>query len=256
MYAEIFLIATFIFLYSVVGGRLQQTLLNGAVVYTGFGLLFGALGLGLLTLNVKAEGLRTLAEFALALVLFTDSANANLLELKHSYRIPLKLLLIGLPLTIALGYAFGVLLFDNLSVWEIAIIATMLAPTDAALGKAVVSNQVVPAKIREGLNVESGLNDGICVPVLLVFIALATNKGGDQSASMLALDTITEVIGIGFVVGIGMTMLATWLLAFCASRHWMTESWQQLPVPALAVSCFALAQALGGSGFANPRSGF
>lgn len=101
-----------------VGGRLQQTLLNGAIVYTGFGLLFGALDLGLLTLNVKAEGLITLAEFALALVLFTDSANANLLELKHSYRIPVKLLLIASLRTtnynfVMTGALYGTRLFSK-----------------------------------------------------------------------------------------------------------------------------------------------
>jgi NhaP-type Na+/H+ or K+/H+ antiporter len=249
MYADLALIAAFVFLYSLVSGRQQQKLFSGALVFVAFGLAFGPLGLDLISFNVEAEGLRTLAELALAFVLFTDSSNANLRELKHSWQIPLRLLLLGLPLTIALGYAFGVLIFNQLTLLEIAIIATMLAPTDAALGQAVVSNTAVPANIREGLNVESGLNDGICVPVLLIFLSLATNKEADNGTSMLALELMSEAIGIGVLVGVGLTLAAVRLLAFCASREWINETWQQLLVPALALACFALAQWLGGSGF-------
>jgi hypothetical protein len=103
------------------------------------------------------------------LVLFADSSNANLGVLREVKGIPTRLLLIGLPLTIAAGFAVGVLTFDQLTFIEIALLATMLAPTDAALGQAVVTNESVPDSVRESLNVESGLNDGICVPVLLIF---------------------------------------------------------------------------------------
>ena len=152
MYHNLALIGAFIFFYSILSGRLERTPVNGAIVFATFGLLFGPLGLGWLTLETDFEGLSTLAELTLALVLFTDASNANLRELEHSFRIPLRLLLIGLPLTILLGIGAGVLLFDGLGLLEIAILATMLAPTDAALGKAVVTDQSVPANIREGLD--------------------------------------------------------------------------------------------------------
>jgi len=140
-------------------------------------------------------------------------------------------------------------LFGGLTLFEIAILATMLAPTDAALGKAVVTNEAVPANIREGLNVESGLNDGICVPILFVFLALATGSAGEGSTTSLALRLVAEEIGIGVLVGGGLTVLGAWLLKQCNHRDWITESWRQLPVIVLAVSCFAVAQILGGSGF-------
>lgn len=162
---------------------------------------------------------------------------------------PRRLLLVGLPLTIVLGYAVGVLVFDDLSAFEIALLATMLAPTDAALGKAVVTNEALPVKIRESLNAESGLNDGICVPILFVFLALATATGVEEGTTMLALTLVAEEIGIGLTVGIGLTILGGWVLGICADRGWVTESWRQPPVVALAISCFALAQAIGGSGF-------
>jgi NhaP-type Na+/H+ or K+/H+ antiporter len=248
-YENLAILAAFVFLYSIVAGGLERTPINGAIVFTAFGLALGPVGLGLLNLNVDTESLRSLAELTLALVLFTDASNANLGVLKHSIRIPRRLLLIGLPLTILLGFGVGVLVFDGLTLLEVAILATMLAPTDAALGKAVVTNESVPSNIREGLNVESGLNDGICVPILFVFLALAAGTGAEGSTSMLALKLVAEEIGIGVGVGIGLTLLGSWLLRVFSARGWITETWRQLPVVALAMACFAVAQILGGSGF-------
>jgi len=238
-----------VFVYSIVGGALERTPVNGAIVFASLGLVFGPLGLGLLTLNVDAEGLRTLAELTLALVLFTDASNADLGVLKKSFRIPQRLLLMGLPLTILLGFGFGVMLFDDLSLLEIAILATMLAPTDAALGKAVVTDESVPVNIREGLNVESGLNDGICVPILFVFLALAAGSVGEGPPRGFALTLVAEEVGIGCAVGLGLSLIGARLIRHSAERGWITETWRQLPVIALAVAAFALAQVLGGSGF-------
>ena len=249
MYENLAILAMFVFLYSLASGGLERTPINGALVFTTFGLALGPLGLGVLSLNVDKEGLRTLAELTLALVLFTDAANANLGVLKRSFHIPQRLLLIGLPLTILLGFGVGVFLFDGLTLFEVAILATMLAPTDAALGKAVVTNEAVPSNIREGLNVESGLNDGICVPILFVFLALAAGTSGVGGTTALALKLVAEAIGIGLAVGVGFTYLGVWLIRQFAERDWITETWQQLPVAALAVACFAVAQLLGGSGF-------
>jgi NhaP-type Na+/H+ or K+/H+ antiporter len=255
MYETLAILAGFVFVYSVVSGDLERTPINGALVFSAFGLIMGTQGLNVIELNVEAEGLRTLAELTLALVLFTDAANANLRVLRGSISTPTRLLLVGLPLTIALGFGAGVLLFDNLGLLEIAILATMLAPTDAALGKAVVTNTAVPASIREGLNVESGLNDGICVPILFVFLALASESHGGDSTTALAFGLVAEEIGIGATVGIVLTAVAAWVIKGCARHDWITKSWQQLPVAALAVACFALAQALGGSGFIAAFSG-
>ena len=249
MYENLALIGAFVFFYSIMGGGIERTPVNGAIVFTGFGLVFGPLGLNVLTLEADFHALSFLAEMTLALVLFTDAANANLRELEHSFHIPQRLLLMGLPLTIVLGIAAGVLLFDGLGILEIAILATMLAPTDAALGKAVVTAESVPANIREGLNVESGLNDGICVPILFILLALAERTAGAGETTMMALRLVTQSIGIGAAIGVGLTYCGVGLLKMCADRGWITETWRQLPVPALAVTCFAVAQWLGGSGF-------
>jgi NhaP-type Na+/H+ or K+/H+ antiporter len=248
MYENMTILAAFVFVYSLAGGRLAKTPISGAIVFTAFGLALGPLGLGFLKLSAGAEQIRLLAELTLALVLFTDAANSNLGVLKHSFRIPQRLLLVGLPLTLLLGFGFGVLIFDGLTLLEVALLATMLAPTDAALGKAVVTDESVPPDVREGLNVESGLNDGICVPVLLLFLAMAVHPG-EGGAPMLALKLVAGQIGLGIVVGFAVTALGAWLFKRIARLGWVSESWRQLPVPALAVACFALAQWLGGSGF-------
>ena len=249
MYESLAILAAFVFLYSIVGGGIERAPVNGARVFSAFGLLFGPRGLGLLDLDIEAEGLRTLAELTLAMVLFTDASNSDLSVLKQSIRIPRRLLLVGLPLTIVLGFGVGVVLFGGLTLFEIAILSTMLAPTDAALGKAVVSDERVPADMRQGLNVESGLNDGICVPILFVFLGLAVAATGHGDGDVSPLMLVVEEIGVGAAVGVGLTLLAARALRHAAGRGWITETWRQLPVPGLAVTCFALAQTLGGSGF-------
>jgi NhaP-type Na+/H+ or K+/H+ antiporter len=140
-------------------------------------------------------------------------------------------------------------IFGDLSFFEIALIATMLAPTDAALGKAVVTNPVVPAKVRESLNVESGLNDGICVPVILFFIALAAGSVEATESVGLVMTLLLQVIGIGVAIGLVLSVLCGFALRNCASLGWVSGTWLQMPIIALALLCFALAQWLGGSGF-------
>ena len=249
MYENLAVLAGFVFVYSVFAGRLERTLVGGAIIYIAFGMVSGPQGLGILRLDVDAEGLRLLAELTLALVLFTDAANADLGVLRRSLAIPERLLLIGLPLTIGLGFVAGAAIFDQLDLLEIAILATMLAPTDAALGKAVVTNPSVPAPIREGLNVESGLNDGICVPVLLLFLTLAVDTVGEQPTTRLILGHFAGQIGIGAIVGLAFAALAAIPIRFAVGRGWTSQIWLQIPIPALTLLCFATAQATGGSGF-------
>ncbi len=249
MYESLALLAGFVLIYSIVAKGVERTWVSGPIVFTAFGLLIGPTGLDLLSFETGRETLRTLAELTLALVLFTDAAGADLGVLRRTARLPVRLLLIGLPLTIALGYLAGLLLGLKLSTLELALVATMLAPTDAALGKAVVSNAAVPPDIREGLNVESGLNDGICVPILFVFLALAQDVGPGAVSWNLALVLVAEEIGIGLAVGIVLTVLTVQLLGFSGRRQWLTPTWIQVPVVALALTCFATAQSLGGSGF-------
>lgn len=249
MYGELAIIAIFALLYSLVAGRIERTPITGPIVFILFGIIAGPLGFGWLTFDITRQELRILADLTLALVLFIDAANADTSVLKTHASIPLRMLLIGLPATIAMGIVVGELVFDGLGIYELAILATMLAATDAALGKGVVTNRALPARIREGLNVESGLNDGMCVPVLFVFITLASAKGAATDSTSLMLTYMAREIGIGLIVGLCMTAFGAWLILSCWRRGWISEVWIQLPVIMLAIACFTVAQTLHGSGY-------
>ncbi|WP_223427353.1 cation:proton antiporter [Tateyamaria pelophila] len=248
-YEPVAIIAIFAFAYSVLAARFERSLINGAVVFMGFGVAMGPMGLGFLEINATGGDFRTIAEITLALVLFVDASQADLGVLSKSRRIPQRLILIGLPLTILLGFGIGVLVFADLSLIGVAILATILAPTDAALGKAVVTNENVPVEVREGLSFESGLNDGVCVPVFLTFLAVATLGSNEQHEYGLLIKLLVEELGIGAVVGAGLALVGAYVVRLCRGAGWTTQSWLQIPVIALAIGCFATAQALHGSGF-------
>lgn len=255
MYEQLAVLALFIFAYGAVAGGIERTWISGPMLYTGFGLLLGPYGLNVFSFDADPELISSLAELTLALVLFHDAAGANLAVLKKASGLPVRLLLVGLPLTILLGYVVGTWLPLGLGALELALLATMLAPTDAALGKPVVTNEVVPADIREGLNVESGLNDGICVPILFIFLALMTGAEGADEPWHLALSLVAREIGIGLLTGLALSALGFWILRTVHRKGWVTKSWATLTIASLAVCCFAVGQWLGGSGFIASFSG-
>ncbi|MCI9876798.1 cation:proton antiporter [Pseudomonas atacamensis] len=248
MYQNLALLAAFLLTYSIFAGRFESRLLNGPLMFMLAGLILGPAFLGILQPRIDSHGLRILAELTLAIVLFSDAANADLKVLKAHEGLPLRLLLIGLPLTMLSGWLLGIWLFPQAPLIELALLAILLAPTDAALGKAVVTNPKVAAPVREGLNVESGLNDGICVPVLLMFLALLIEEH-TQSPLSLAIELFFEELGIGALIGGTLTFMAWLMQRYSAKHHWQTPMWSQLTLPGLAVLCFATAQTLGGSGF-------
>ncbi len=249
IYQNLTLIAGFLLLYSIFAGRFESRLVNGPLMFLSVGVLLGPAVLDVLHLSVDGPGLRLLAELTLAIVLFTDAAKANMAVLRANNGLPLRLLLIGLPLCLLSGWVFALLLFDDMPWLEAAILATILAPTDAALGKAVVSNPVIPASIRESLNVESGLNDGICVPVLFLLLALLVPEELHQGTLALALTLIAEEIGIGLLAGVCLALTTAVLVRFALRHAWNLPLWKPLIMPGLAVLSFSLAQWIGGSGF-------
>jgi len=249
MYITLAIITAVIFFYSLVAKRVEKTIISGPMIFVSIGFLMGSYGLGWLGSDTTRQELRVFADLTLALILFIDAANADLGVLKRQFRIPSRMLVIGLPGVIALGFGFAVLLFDGLTLYEAAILATMLAATDAALGKAVITNEAVPARVREGLNVESGLNDGLCVPILLIFIALASSTGAQDMSGFHALKLLTEELGIGIAVGLGFAAAGVTLLRWCWKQDWVSKIWIQATVPALALLSFAAAQSLHGSGY-------
>jgi len=249
MYSNLAVLAVFAFAFSAVAGRIERSRVSGPIIFIFFGLLAGPLGLGFIEFEIEAVEMRIIADLTLALVLFIDATNANLTTLRKHANLPRRMLLIGLPLCVVLGAWIGTLIFPELTLFEVCLLATMLAATDAALGKGVVTNKAVPARVREGLNVESGLNDGLAVPFLFMFLALATGAAHPDHSAELAVKLVLKEIGIGIAVAVVLVNIAVPVLRFARDHEWITDIWRQIPVVTLALSCFAVAQALHGSGF-------
>ncbi len=204
-------------------------------------------GLGLVEQDLTGGPVLTLLELTLVVVLFSDAARIDLGAVRRTGgTIPLRLLALGMPLTIGLGVLAAAVLLGGLEVWEAAIIAAVLAPTDAALGQAVVSSRLAPVRIRQAVNVESGLNDGLSVPFLTLFVALAVEEAGQ------ALDWVGfagQQIGLGTLTGVVVGLAGGTALEVADRRGWVNAPFRQLTVVALAVLAWAGADAVGGNGF-------
>jgi NhaP-type Na+/H+ or K+/H+ antiporter len=231
-----------------VSGRIAGTPVTPAMLFVGIGLLVGPRVLDELDLASTSSTVQTLAEATLALVLFSDASRINLRELRRDANVPARLLGIGLPLTIALGAVSAVPIFGQLSLEEALILAVVLAPTDAALGQAVVTEPRVPPRIRQGLNVESGLNDGICVPLLFIAVAAAdvhSDLTGGRDAGTLVL----EEIGYGIAGGVLAGLVVAAIVRVAGRRHLIDGAWLQVVPAAGAGLAYGIAIGLDGSGF-------
>jgi NhaP-type Na+/H+ or K+/H+ antiporter len=240
-------IAVTLIAYGAVSGRLGSTPISQAMVFVTLGLLAGDRVVDLVDADTVTQFVRHLAEATLTLVLFCDAVRVNRGRLRHESALPTRLLGIGLPLTIVAGTLAAVVLFPRLNLWTAAALATMLAPTDAALGLPVVTNPRLPSRIRQGLNVESGLNDGVCVPLLLIFLTIAQAEEGIGHVEPVRV--VTEEIGFGALSGVAAGALGAWVLRTFGGRGWMEDTWQQISAVATPLLAYTLAAALGGSGF-------
>jgi NhaP-type Na+/H+ or K+/H+ antiporter len=245
---DLLVLAAVVLAFGLVSRRLEGTVLTAPIFFVAAGAVLGPAGLGLAEFQLAGHTVLLLGEVALAILLFTDAARTNLSALRQNEGLPLRLLGIGMPLTIALGAGIAALLLTDLTIWEAAIVGTVLAPTDAALGQAVVSNPRVPAGIRQALNVEAGLNDGLSVPFLALFLTLAVAEVELQPASYWMRFAL-EQVGFGLLVGVGVGLVGGWLVRWASQRGWMTELFQRLALLALAIIAWALADEVGGNGF-------
>jgi sodium/hydrogen antiporter len=233
--------------YATVSRRLERLNVSGAMFFTTAGLLVGPV-LGLLDLQVGGEQVKLLAEITLTLVLFADASRISLRALHREYSVPLRLLGIGLPLTIVAGALVGAAVIPGVSFAEALVLAIVLACTDAALGQAVVSDERIPSRIRQGLNVESGLNDGLCVPLFFIAIAIAETDAGTASGQSAA-QLVFEQIGYGLVGGVVAGALGGITLQVAARRRLIEPHWLQILSVSAALLAAGVASALGGSIF-------
>lgn len=244
---ELLIMALAVLGFAMVSGRLESSGVTAPMVFTSLGMIVGIGGLGWFDLEVEGEVVSVLVEATLVLVLFTDAIRIDLSVLRRQAAIPGRLLGIGLPLTILAGTATAAVLLPGLGFAEGALLAAVLAPTDAALGQAVVSDRRLPVRIRQALNVESGLNDGIAVPVVTVLLAAAAAEEVGGASGWVGL--AAREVGFGVLAGLAAGVLGGKLLDWRSAAGAVLGVHRQLATVAIAVAAFGLAGVLEGNGF-------
>ena len=234
--------------FSLVSGRLKGTVVTPPLTFIIFGFVIGAGGLAVVDVDRSHATIHFVAELTLILVLFADAARIDLSRLRRDHNIPLRMLLIGLPLTMAFGTVVAMQLFPGFSFWEAALLAALLAPTDAALGQSVVSASAVPVRIRQAINVESGLNDGIALPVVLFCAALASAHAGGAGAGDWIRFALLQVT-LGPLIGIAIGYVGARLLDRAVEREWANDAFQGIGILSLALFTYVAAELIGGNGF-------
>jgi len=241
-------ILVIIVLWGVVSRPLDRRGVTSAIVFVVAGFVAGTTMVGLLDVAVESEVAQRVTEVALVLLLFSDAARLDLRALRHELGWPSRLLLIGLPLTMLAGAGVGVLVFPGMALASVLLLAIMLSSTDAALGQKVVTDASVPARVRQALDVESGLNDGLAVPFFLVALDLA-NAELTTGITWAVVTNAAEQIGWGLTAGLAAGLFGALLFRLAERRGWIGGEWRQVVVLATALLAYAFAVTLGGSGF-------
>ena len=243
----VFVVAIVTLGFSLISKRIQTTVFTPPMVFTAIGVLLAITAGNFIEEESAQELLEVIAELTLVIVLFIDASRIRLSLLIKDYKIPVRLLGIGLPLTIIAGVVAAKLIFPSFSFWEAMLLSAILAPTDAALGQAVVSSPKVPVKIRQSLNVESGLNDGIVLPLVILCATLAGMEADSSAGSMLMY--WGKQVTLGPIVGVLVGGFGVFALERSKNAGWLSDSFQQLSGVALALLAWSGALLIGGNGF-------
>ena len=241
--AVVVIVAGALLLITSVSGVLDRVWLTEPLLATVLGVI---VGLAFFQVDLEDEIILTLLELTLALVLFTDASRIDLAHLRDGYSWPLRMLVIGLPIVVLLGTGLG-MGYLGLPLGLALLLGVVLAPTDAALAEPVLEAETVPARVRQTLNVESGLNDGLAVPFLLIALAIIDSEEGASLGASIGL--FVSQLGLGILGGLVMGWLGALLIGKAAEVGWMNPLHQKLAAVALAVSGYAAVQLIGGSGF-------
>lgn len=232
--------------YAAVSQQVSRLLVTAPMAFVALGA--GASALGLVDLPERGEATAILIEVTLVLVLFSDAVSVDLRSLRRNAWLPLRLLVVGLPLALGLGWVVATWILPSLSLVEAALLAALLTPTDAALGQAVVTDRRLPERIREGLSVESGLNDGIMVPVVTVLLALAAGEQEGESTGS-ALSFAGQQVGLGVAVGVLCGLLGGFLIHRRSLAGAISGVYRQLGTIAVPAAAYSGAALVGGNGF-------
>ncbi len=235
-------------LYSLISGRLEGTIVTAPLIFIIFGFMLGSGGFNLAAVDVGHSAIHVIAEVTLILVLFTDAARIDLNLVRQDHNLPVRMLTIGLPLTIVAGTFIAAWIFPGFSIWEAALLAALLAPTDAALGQAVISDKVVPVRIRQVINIESGLNDGMALPAVLLLATFAGAAADTTQAGEWIQFGLLQIT-LGPLAGIAIGYVGARFLDSAIERGWSSAAFQGIGILSLAVFTYVVAELIGGNGF-------
>jgi len=234
-----------IFMWATFSARLTRSDLTAPIVFVAVGVLLAVLDV--IDAPTAPETLKPLVQLTLIWVLFSDAARVPVQDLRADLGRCVRLLAVGLPLTVLAGWGLAAWFFPGLGIGLALLVGAALAPTDAALGVPVVTNPAVPAPVRRLITVESGLNDGIATPVVMLALALAATAEEVEGAPGLA-QALAE-LAVGAVVGGAVGGAGGWLLRWARRRGWVAEDFAGIAVLALAIVAFAAAVTLDANGF-------
>lgn len=235
-----------VLMWGLVSARLARYSITLPIVLVVMGAVLSATQV--VVVELDSEAVRTLVELALSILLFADATEISARWLRSAGRLPLRMLALGFPLTVATGFATGYWLLPGLSVWVIALLAATLAATDAALASPVIMDERIPRQLRRIIDVESGLNDGLATPLVLFFLAGAMASGGPPGGESPLFHALVE-LAVGVVVGVVIGAGGAWLLVRARRTSWSSAAGERLAVLVLPVLTYLTATALGGNGF-------
>lgn len=235
-----------VLVWGLVSRRLARASVTLPIVLVVVGAVLAATGV--VTVEVESESVRTLVEVALSILLFADATEISARWLRSSGRLPLRMLVVGFPVTVAFGFAAGYWLLPEADVWIVAVLAAALAATDAALASPVIMDSRIPLQLRRIIDVESGLNDGLATPLVLFFLAAAVAGGGPAGGGAPLAHALGE-LGIGVAVGVVLGAGGARLLVLARRTGWSGAAGERLAILVLPVLTYIIATALAGNGF-------
>lgn len=249
-----FVLTVLVLCYAVFSGLVRRWYLSPALIFVALGMALGSFGLGVLDVGTDAELFTVLAQVALTIILFNQAAELDVRTVLRRGHVTMRLLLIGIPLSIALGTLTAALILPALPLWEAVCLAAIVVPTEVALLDALLEDRRIPERVRRGLSVESGFGDGLALAALLAALALASEQSDPRDPGHWAWFAFrTEFVSV--VTGVGIGLIGGWVIARSRVRGWMSDTWAQLATLALALVCFEVGEFAHASGFVSAFTG-
>lgn len=239
--------------YAVVSEQVNRRFIAPALIFMLAGMALGPFGFGLLEAGPATEGYTVLAQLALTVILFNQAAKLRLNRIRERSPVSLRLLVIGIPLTVLLSALTAALVLPVLPWWEAVALAAIVAPTEVALIEALLDDTRIPERVRQALSVESGFYDGFALAILLVALGLASQRTDPESTHWIQFIFTTEILSL--LAGAAVGLVGGWVVMWSRRRQWMTDTWAQLATLALAFVCFQVGEWMQASGFVAAFTG-